>query len=238
MTITTDLVLTPSERPGGLLSVANPLPAGWTRGVDVLIGSVLCPESVGPCAVDSAEPDPPGEVERFVPQQIRQGVNCSALGRPDVAAYARAAVMSTINFALAAELVSGTATNNPDLQDATSIGSAETAVGALALLEDSAWTNLCGRQAVIHVPVGLVVQLGDSLYRDGSVWRTLAGSLVAVHGTSSTMYATGEIWAAWQMGEVTSYVDRSTNTVEGWADAVGLVVFDPAFNVSATVTPA
>jgi hypothetical protein len=236
MTITTDLVLTPSARPGGLLSVTRPLSAGWTRGVDVLIGSVLSPELVGPCVDSSGEPQPPGEVVRFVPVQIRQGVYCSTLGSPDVEGYAETAVTSTIEFSLSSELVSGTATSNASLSDADSLGSFSDACDALAALEDATWTGLYGRQGVIHIPVGLADCLGDSVYRSGSTWRTVAGSLVAIHGTGSTMYATGEVWAAWQRAGTNSYVNRAVNTAEAWADALGLIVFDPAFNVSATVT--
>lgn len=228
MAITTAMVLTPQARPGGLASVVNPLPDGWTRGVDVLIGSVLSPELIGPCAVGSGEFQPPGEVERFVPAVISQFVHCSTLGRPDVAAYARAAVETTIWFALSGELVSGTATSNPSFATTNDIGDADSTVEAICLLEEELEEQLYGRLGVIHVPLGLACGLRDAVYRDGNRWRTLAGNLVAIHGTGNVVRGTGELWASWKIGDTVEYVNRSTNTTEARSDVEGMVVFDPA----------
>lgn len=239
-TLASSAVLTPSARPNGLLSVLNPLPTGWERGLDVLPGAVLAPVCLGPCAGTTGEPQEPGEVTRFTPVQISQYVYCSALGRPDVAGYARSGVEVSIGYALSSVLVTGTCTENPQLSDATDIGNATSAVDAICDLEAALESRLYGRQGVIHVPLGHACNLGDTVYRDTrngrSVLRTWAGNLVAIHDTGDALYGTGELWGGWSTVETTEYVDRSINTVEARSDIIGMVVFDPAVNVSVNVT--
>lgn len=239
-TLAASAVLTPSARPNGLLSVLNPLPRGWERGLDVLPGSVLSPVCLGPCTGQTGEPQQPGDVTRFTPVQISQYTYCSALGRPDVDAYSRAGVETSIGYALSSALVTGTCTENPQLQDATDVGDATTAVDAICQLEEALETRLYGRLGVIHVPLGHSCNLVDVVYRDTylgrPVWRTYAGNLVVIHGTGDVLYGTGELWGDWTTVETSSYVDRSINNVEVRADIVGMVVFDPAINISVNIT--
>ena len=226
------LTLDPSVRPGGLLSVANPFPPGfnWTRGVYVMIGSVLSPVRVGPCDVGADDPEPRGEVASFSAVALRQGVLCSMLGRPDTAEYARRALMATAEFALSEELYDGLGTGNPSLTDGPiALGSSSDVGAALALLEDAANTALSGRLAVIHVPLGVAGRLGDAVWRDGARWRTHAGNLVAIHGSGTNMYVTGEVWAGVGSMETHRYDNHAVNTSEGWADAAAIAVFDPEF---------
>lgn len=238
-TLASSAVLTPSARPNGLLSVLNPLPNGWERGLDVLPGSVLSPVCLGPCSGETGEPPQPGDVTRFSPVQISQYTYCSALGRPNVDAYSRSGVETTIGYALSSALVTGSCTENPQLQDATSVGTELTSVDAICLLEAELETRLFGRLGVIHVPLGHSCNLVDVVYRDTyngrPVWRTYAGNLVVIHGTGNVLYGTGELWGDWTTVEVSSYVDRTVNNVEARADIIAMIVFDPAINISVNV---
>lgn len=229
-------VLNPQARPGGLLTVTQPLPGGWERGLDIVVGSLLSPDRAGPCPVGSGETQARGDVARFAPVVIRQGVVCSTLGRPDTAATARAAVAATVSWALAAEVTDGAATSNPALVDAVDLGVVPDLAEAVGVLEEDADQALSGRLAVIHVPVGLAARLDDIVYRDGDVLRTLAGNLVAVHGQGDTIYATGEIWASYTTIDAREYIDRATNTAEGWGDVLAMAVFDPAYIASVSLT--
>lgn len=243
MTTPIPVMLDPSARPSGLLSVLRSLPPGWERGVDVLPGSTLAPDRVGPCATPSGDPESPGEVERFLAVQIRQGVECTALGngRDLTIRYAENSIGVTFAFALSAELVTGSATNNPSLSDATDVGDATDPVDAICQLEAALETRLYGRLGVIHVPLGHACALGDTLvqgrYEGRDVWRTYAGNLVAIHGTGDVLYGTGEVWGAWRVGDDTnSYVDHAVNRVQAWSSAVAIAVFDPAVNVSVNIS--
>lgn len=241
MTMPTSAELVPTARPGGLLSVARPAPAGWQRGVDVVFGAFLPPDRVHPCPTSPTspgEPGSPGEVARFVPVGIQQGIECTALGRPNVTGLVRTAADLSIGYALSLELYDGAGTGNPSLADAVSLGSGLTVQDAVGQLEQAAEDQTFGRLAVIHVPVGLSVYFGD-LLRDGEAWRTRAGNLIAIHGTGNVVYATGEIWASWERvaDGSRSYIDPRTNRAEGWADTLGIVIFDPAFIASVTVGP-
>ena len=239
--------LEPSARPGGLLAVSNPLPAGWERGVEVVVGSLTAPDRVGPCPVGAGVTQPHGDVARFVPVNVRQGLHCSMLGRPNTEALARRALEVTAAHALSAELYDGAGTGNPSFADATSLGtlSCPEACGcqvvceAVGMLEAAADAALYGRLAVIHVPLNYASCLGDTVFREGggasARLRTYAGNLVAVHGVGDTLYATGEVWAGIGSIDTMSYDDHRINLAEAWADAPALAVFDPEFNVSVTV---
>jgi hypothetical protein len=239
-TLASSAVLKPSARPNGLLSVLNPLPEGWERGLDVLPGSVLAPVCLGPCAGQTGNAQEPGEVTRFTPVQISQYVYCSALGRPDVSGYARSGVEVSIGYALSSVLVTGTCTENPQLQEATDVGDATSAADAICQLEDALESRLYGRLGVIHVPLGHACSLGDTVYRDTRngrpVLRTWAGNLVAIHGTGDVVYGTGELWGSWTTAQTTEYTDRSINTTEARSDIIGMVVFDPAINISVNIS--
>lgn len=245
MTSPTSAHLVPSARPNGLLSVLRDFPAGteWERGVDVLFASGLAPERVDICSTAPETPQGVGEAARFEPVQIRQGVFCSAMGsgRRDVIRYADEAAGITFAFALSAELVTGSATGNPSLSDGTDVGDAATAVEAICLVEGALETRLYGRQGVVHIPVGLACDvLGYAAYRDRyqgrDVWRTMAGNLIAVHGTGSIVYGSGEIWGAWVREGTKEWVERSINRVEAWADTLAIAMFDPATAVYVNVS--
>lgn len=229
--------LRPTARPSGLASIARDLPAGWERGVVVVIGSVTEPDRIGPCAVGDGAPQPKGDSTQFDPVVIRQGILCSMLGRPDTEADARAAAQATVWYALSLELYDGAATTNPSFADAVSLGSTDSVEEAVGALEAEAEANLFGRRAVIHVPLDLATLLGeDALVRVGDHWETVAGNLVAIHGVGDTVYATGEIWAEVGSIDARRYDNPVNNASEAWADIAGIVVFDPAFIASVSVT--
>jgi hypothetical protein len=221
------VVLQPEPRPNGLVSVLRPLPDGWERGVDLMVRSTPEPVRIGPCATGSDEPEFSGTPEVFQPVIVRQGVICSLLGRPDTESVGRAAAEVAAGFALSQELYDGAGTSNPNLvADATDVGTALTVQDAIALLEDAAEQGLHGGLAVIHVPVGLSAYLDDIVSLVNGQLRTVAGNLVAVHGTGETIYATGEVWGAIGPADARRYDNVRVNTSEAWADIAAIAVFD------------
>jgi hypothetical protein len=71
---------------------------------------------------------------------------------------------------------------------------------------------------------------------DSGNLRTPAGNLVVVDpGYSGTsLYATGEVWAATQSLGTKTFTDRSDNTDRAWADRLVLALFDPCFIAEVT----
>jgi hypothetical protein len=223
------VVLQPEPRPNGLVSVLRPLPDGWERGVDVMVRSTPEPVRIGPCATGSDEPEFSGTPEVFQPVIIRQGVICSMLGRPDTESVGRAAAEVAAGLALSEELYDGAGTSNPSLTSSdTVLAAGATVADSISLLEDAAEQGLHGGLAVLHVPVGLSAYLGDIVDRVNGQLRTLAGNLVAVHGTGTTIYATGEVWGAIGPADARRYDDVRNNTSEAWADIAAIAVFDPS----------
>src|SRR5690606_33405932 len=111
-------------------------------------------DRTGPCPVGEGEtPKGPGEIERFVPVMVRQGLQCTMLGNPDIERYAQQAIDATVGFALEAEMLDGAATSNPSLTGSDDPqGTVSTVAAGLAVLEGLAYQALYGRQAVLHIP--------------------------------------------------------------------------------------
>lgn len=233
------ITLFPSQRVGGLRSAANSLEEvapDWTRGLYVGGAGCLAPARIGPCAVGDADSQSPSAVQLFKPATIRQIVRCSRLGG-SVGEFASRAREVTVEYAMAAELFDGQATSNPSLSGSVThdLGTALLVVEALACIEAAAAEALSGRIAFIHVPAGIAAYLPSNLWRDDrGRWRTLAGNVLVISPgyTGSSIYATGEVWAAIGGFGLQTYLDRADNTDEAWADALALAVFDPCFVAS------
>lgn len=235
MALPKPVALTPTALPGGLLALASPLGAGWENGVEFLSEGCLIPERVKVC------PDSPGDTtlasvgpEKFLPFDMRQGVKCSSLSRLDVELVASETLDVTDEYLMGQELQDGAASGNPSLSDATILGSATTPEEGIALIEAAGAAALAGRLIVIHVPPSLAIYLPELCYRDANGnWRTPFGSLVAMSPgyTGTTVYGTGEVYAAVGTIEAKSATDRALNVDEGIAERIGLVVFDPCFLV-------
>jgi hypothetical protein len=232
--------LLPSRRPGGILSVLRAFERDvqWARGLVVIPRAIGAPFRVDPCPEDvDVDAEGPGAPVVFEAVTVRQGVVCSTLSNPTVAQDAADVVAITSGWALSRELIgdADNGTANPTLSSsATPLGVTDSLRDAVAALEEWADTTLHGAVAVIHVPIGLAAYVRASLDEAGTL-RTVAGNIVVIHGTGNTVYASGELWGATTPTNADAAIDRKNNRAEGWADAVGIVVFDPATVASVTV---
>lgn len=249
MTLARDIALPPATAVGGgVLASARPLPDGWTRGVEFasevcLIAGThqFCLEGAGSTSKDFQGTD----TATFDPYAIEVGVACTTLTPIDTRlAQARAALSTVAEFNVGAELATGTASGNPSLSAAASVGSAGSATAALALLEGSIANNLRGHLAWVHAaPQRLTELLAEqAIYLDDlGDWRTASGHLVVsspgyATPLSDELVATPEVFAS--VGDVSQIrtVDRSDNRHIALHEAPGLAVFDPCFSVSASIT--
>lgn len=224
-----------ARRGGGLIASSSPIPddVPWTRGLTFVSDGCLIPERHGPCeTIINPGPDTPGEAPRFDPVLIRQGVRCTALSGFDLGQMAGDAIEQTAEWALGREFQTGTATGNPNLEDASVVtGAGPEVTHALGCLEEAALGVSGGRPVFIHVPPAVSAHLPRTVERIDGILRTAAGSIVVVSPgyTGSQIWATGEVWAAVGFPSAEARLDRSDNTDEGWADEVGIAVFDPCF---------
>jgi hypothetical protein len=253
VTLTQGILLPPANSVGGgILDQANSLPDGWERGVrfatEACISAgehVFCPDS------PTAKSFQGSVLTEFFPYGVEVSVVCSTLGEAtaDAEREARAnqslAVIDefSVGFVLATgETQAGTDTGNPALGDATSGGTATTAVAALAVLEDAIATNLKGHLAWVHLTPARLVELVDAgvLYRDMGVWRTPTGHVVVaspgyVGNIDDELVATTEVFASRGTIDLVRTVDRSDNRHLAVHEAPALAVFDPCFNVSVAI---
>ncbi len=257
MALPTRITLPPSGRPvGGLLSAARPIGGQWWRGVTFASGQCLVPQTVGTCTdgATTKNMDALSEAASFDAFGVVQALACSTLGRSAIDEFAGQSLDVTREFAMAREFLTGAASSNPSLADATVLGtSAADAVAALACLDQHASTQLSGRLVFIHASPQLATTLlaGNALWRDGRTWRTALGNVVVVSagydgrspgggaptdGDPLYMYATGEVYAEVGQREVLQSVERGQNTLESVAEDAALVAFDPCFNVAVDTT--
>lgn len=240
-----DVLLLPSRRVGGLLQAANPLGAaddpeglGWRRGLLVQGSSCVRPVRIAPCPEEDANTSPqdPGEYHSFVPAVVRLLMQCAARPRSSLESATDNAAQVNIEWALARELLTGTATENPALVDGVELSDGATVADAIACLEAAAAESIGGRLAFIHVPQGLSIYLPDNVTRDASgVLRTPAGNVVVVSPGyfGGSIYATGEVWAGVDHYQPAKVIDRrAVNVEEASADSLALALFDPCFNVN------
>lgn len=251
MPLPTRITLPASGRPvGGLLSAARSIGGDWWRGVTFSSGQCLAPQVVGTCTDGEVEKvmDELSDPVTFEAFSVLQAVKCSTMGRTDVSTFANESLDTTREFGVAQEFLSGAASGNPSLADATILGSASDPTAALGCIDQYAAQALSGRLAFIHVSPELAVQLfAAAIWRDGRLWRTPLGNVVVVSagydgrmpGTApiedddeAFIYATGEVYAEVGQRDTLSAVERSQNTLEAVAEDQALVVFDPCLNVA------
>lgn len=229
-----------SRQSGGLLVGSLDAAAGWEAGVSFTPNGCLAPTVGYPCVDDpagSATVRPAG-VATFYPVNIRQGVQCSALGDFDTAGYAAATLNVTAEGAVGSEFETGAATGNPALVDGTSVGSGASVLEGLACLEQAAADLLSGRQVWIHVPPKYAQAL-TPLRWDNGVWRTVAGSVVIVSPgyTGDAIYASGDVYTATNDPDTMSALNRENNTLEGWGVKYGIAYADPCTFLTVEVPP-
>lgn len=251
MTLTRPITLPPaSPVGGGILDQAAGLPDGWERGVEfateacIAAGEhVFCPDS------PTLKQFQGSVLADFSPFGIEVSVQCTTLtgSRAEAEREARAfqaleAIDEfSVGYVLATgETQAGTDTGNPALLDATSAGSAATAVAALAIIEDAIGENLRGMQAWVHVTPSTLTALVDAgvVYRtDGPRWRTPTGHVVVaspgyVGILDGEIVATTPVYA--ERGEIerVDTVVVATNRRMAVHEAPAIAVFDPCFNVS------
>lgn len=254
---------------GGLLTSVRSLPEGWQRGISFTDPSCLSPTVMGECPTGAdLKPSSRPDIATFRPVTLIQAVECSTMGGTNVADLAGQALDRTRDHALARELLTGAASardaaevanENPSLVgSAIDLGNEfESLTQALACLEANLAEANSGRGGYILVGPALVTHLKDQglIWRDGSRWRTAAGSLVIVSsgfdgrapGTASApdagaplyLYAVTVLWGGVGTRDVYGDVNRADNTATARAEDVALAAFSPcAVYASATATTA
>lgn len=252
MPLPTRITLPPSSRPvGGLLSAARSLDGEWWRGVKFSSGQCLLPQVVGSCTDGGTTKTMQSlsDEASFEAFAVIQALECSTMGRSDLAAYTGSSLDATREFGVASEFLTGAASGNPSLADADIRGSADGATAALACLDQLAGRELGGRLAFIHAPYALGTHLlaAGAIEREGRTWRTAGGNVVVISsgydgrapgadpvgaGDSLYLYATGEVYAATGQRDAFESVERGQNTLQAIAEDAAIAVFDPCFNVA------
>lgn len=187
--------LTPTATPGGLLTVAGALPAGWERGISFTDSYCLEPAVMGPCPItDGLKPTQRVSTAEFRPVDLIMAVECTTRSqRTDWLALAGTELDRVRGFALAREMLTGEAserdTQLPDLPNPSLVGTATdlgatftSATAALACLERNLGEAVSGRGGVILVgpDVAGFLLAERSIWRDGARWKTAWGNTVIV----------------------------------------------------------
>lgn len=254
MALPTRITLPPSGRPvGGLLGAARPMPQGdWWRGVTFGSGQCVPPQVVGTCTDGDTTKDPQdlSDAAAFDAFAVIVALQCSTMGRSSLQPFAEESLDVVREFGIASELLTGAASGNPSLADATvSLAAAADPAVALGCLDQAAALALSGRLAFIHVAPALATALfsAGAIYREGRLWFTPAGSIVVISpgydgrepgsaaptgGDPLFMYATGEVYAAVGQRESLIATERGQNTLHAIAEDAAIAVFDPCFNIA------
>lgn len=251
MALPTRITLPPSGRPvGGLLSAARPIGGDWWRGVTFASGQCLVPQVVGTCTDGDTTKvaNHLSDAQSFDAFGVVMALECTTMGRTGVVEYANQSLDVVREFAVAREFLTGDASANPALVDATiplAPGASPTA--ALACLDQYAGEALSGRSAFFHVAPVIATHLfaDGAIYKDGRLWYTPSGNIVVISpgydgrvpsagtpGDELYIYATGEVYAEVGQRESLLAVERGQNTLQGIAEDAALAVFDPCFVVA------
>jgi hypothetical protein len=185
----------------------------------------------------------PPDAETFEPVGITVTVDCSTLGG-DPQKFAEQGLEIVREQVLGVELATGITTGNPSLADATALPGAGTGYApALAILEQYMAESLGGRLGFVHATAADLVMLvaADVVDREGMTYRTPGGHVVVSspgYEFNGTLHATGEVYAETAGAGTLNAVDRNVNTRYVTAEELGIVVFDPCFNISVDVAGA
>lgn len=254
---------------GLVASAERPSVAGWEDGL------AWIPERCGTTyqiVSRCAEPDPyekprPGAAY-YQPWQLRFADECSTLaGRPDVDRVRRLVEAQT-PFVVARELWTGEASAaDPYIVGSETVSNAalatvaadvvgDTPASALAgigRLEQAALEESHGQQIYLHVPVLLLPQVQEYLYRVGTTLYTQAGSVVIADGgypgtgpegelvdDTAWVYATAPVAVFLSPVEIDDddavIVDRDTNTRTVWGHRMAAATFDPCVHLATEIT--
>ncbi|SHL53039.1 hypothetical protein SAMN05443637_13512 [Pseudonocardia thermophila] len=218
-------------------------------------------------AADPADyrPPRPAEAVYYRPVDLQLAEECSTLSGPVDEARLRRIAEAQTPFAVARELWSGAGTQadpfdspagssqtNPYLASAAATevsGSPAASVRlGIGLLEQAAMEAAAGQQVFLHVPVMMLPQLGEYVYRVGQVLYTLAGNVVIADGgyegtgpsgepvgATAWAYATSPVSVLMSPLEITSgpeSIDHATNTRTAWASRVVAALFDPCVHLA------
>lgn len=245
--------------PGGVLAVAEPLPPGWEQG-GVTFRGIGCaePETLGVCDVIDRTAVRPDTAPIFEPIFIAQSAACSLLSQIGTVNISSDRLEATTDWGLGRLLATGLGTNNPSLQDATTIHAgtgddvATEVINAVSCLEQGAADLGFGAEVVLHAPVRAAAFLAAARLNVGGrspaghPWIISAGYPVDAESgedTIVTIYATGTVWA----GVSEAYVLENGNTGrpqpgwrinldEAYAQRLGLAAFDPCLLIAASFT--
>lgn len=260
--------LTPTATPGGLLTAASALPAGWERGIGFLDASCLTPVVMGECPTDEdLKPTQRAGAAEFRPVLLVMAVECTTRGNTDVVSVAGRELDRVRSFALAREMLTAEASArdaddpshiNPSLVGtATDLGDTFTSsTAALACLERNIGEAFSGRGGVILIGPDVATHLlaERAIWRDGARWKTAAGnSVIADPGFDGRapgsvappapsdpayMYAVGDVWASVGGRDTYDDVNRSVNTASARAEDGALAAFPTCAVFAAASTTA
>lgn len=252
---------------GGLQASARNLPDGWQRGIAFNDLSCLTPVVMGECpSGDNLKPGQRPESATFRPFSVISAVECTTAGSFDTDQATVDVLTRTIDYAVAREMLTGAASardsSSPDHDNPSLIGEAydlgsgfDTLAQALSCLEANLYTSSAGRGGYVLVGIELITALKDAglVWRDGSRWRTAAGSTVVVSagfdgrapgadgpptaGDALYMYAVTGLWVAVGQRVTFSDINRSVNTTTSRSEELALAAFAPCA-VFASATPA
>lgn len=254
---------------GGWLASARPLPAGWQRGISFPDTACLAPVSMGECPTGTnLKPGQRTDTATFRPYSVVMAVECTTIGGYDVETAAALGLEQTVDYAIAAELLTGAASArdvnpdpgipNPSLAgSAVDLGAAFSSVaGAVACLDQALMAATFGRGGVFLAGADMATWLLDErvIWRDGARWRTASGNLVIVSagfdgrapGSATPpdptdplyLYATAGVWAGTDVYGQFSDVDRNVNTTTSRAEKIALAAFSPCAVFAAASTAA
>lgn len=225
--------------PRGLLLNSQPAPTGWELGG--ITFQTVCPEvTVVPGCItlgDKALSSP--EDVTFPVFLAEQSSGCVTGAPGDREQEARNALLSATEYVLGRELLHGSASGALALTGATALTPRDTVAESVGALEEAA--GIYGKRYVLHAsPFAAailtdkgMIDRGTGLSPSGAYWIVSPGY---ADNLSTTIYATGIVYAG--VGAVDTYerVGHRINHKEAWAARSLLVGFDPCIHLSITIS--
>lgn len=231
-------------RPGGILDIALPAPAGWTQGLSIPFYGCGEPVLLDRCVMAEDETPHRTSVAEFSPFGIRQSASCSTLSRLDQRKHARGRLDATTEWAVGVQLsTDDLGLDTPSFADATHLGTVADRdfTLAVATLEQAAADAGFGASWWLHTPIKGAAflarekQMKNGVSPSGAPWVVSVGYPVA-GGTTIRLWATGPVWASVDEPFILNEIDRRGNEDEAYAQRSAIVAFDPCINFSIDVT--